>query len=1425
MMLGLAPTEEPLTAELMAEAEQMWREQPPDHWRKRWLGLAQLRAGKLPEAVATLEASLMPAVQWQNDGIVWPLLAIAQHNLGNAEIARRWLDKAAFWLALRNEAESQRVSAATGDSKFMPETWLYALVFYLEARALIDGPEAAVAARDLLATQARERSQAVQARAAAVRQERLAKAEAAWQHAVDLAGDDPVPWIQRGHWYADRGEQAKADADFARAFKLDPQHPYFRLNRARQNRTVVAEWDFSQGAAGWRAGYGRLTSGNAVLAMESQGSDPWYQAEVTAPAGRHELTICARFEGVMEVQLFWAAKPAAYSGDQSVRFTITGDAQQWREYRFGFTSHSDVVSLRFDPPNEGSPRIELAWMLLANYSTEADFQRTVELAGDDPLPWIHRGRWYAERGEHEKADADFAKAASLTPNELNKFLEAGWWVVGPYPGNLNELCPPEIDPDPSKPVYTIDAESGPSDKPSAWAHVPSGAYGTIDLSGVLHRSAGSSVYALAQVHSPEERNVLLMIGKTEPLRVWVNGALIEAFAPGEYPVLPPHEQFHRLPIVLRAGRNTFLIKCASPKFTVRIGDTPRDRAILLADQRRFTEALVALNELPFSPAELESRFLTWIVAPILTRHEGPYDLYQLHCAAALARIAQAETQAWLRFRISYVCSQRPNRLFDEHAERLVSLAEQYAEATPGTWTRLNAALVNYRAGHSERAQSLLTASDLAHPLSLPLQALLHHARGDASSAAKSLDAALSAAAERENGLRTADRSDFRAAGWAGWWYEWAAFLNLLAEAEQAIQGETAATDGLKASGEKTAAERWTEAPELAAFDHAVLFTARGPGGALKYPQPLLARGGRLAELQRFDEAEADFNQAVKLAPDDIEALVARARFHAERGNVDHARTDFDAALKLARTAKAGVLVGAVEREFGRHDEVLAAWQKLDPDAEHFWRIRAERQLWLCNWKEAAELFSQGNPHALHELFRAGLGCLLDDAEGYERACQRHAELSETISDPSNWNHHRLFLLSLRPIAADQATEFQRLLDECLKTAPTDNRLRSSPAVALYRHDRHAEALAALDEANAIGGWHFRAKTWPLRAMIHWKLGHPEEARRWLARAEWWIDLTSRAAERPHALNTDMAYPWGWLEANVFYREANTLINGPVEAARLHEEQQYGEAVAEWTRVLALEPADPPALRGRAAARFALGQFDEALADRSALVEAVKGTPQWPQAMIARGVVRRAAGDAPGAVADLSEALAQLDPERNPGLFGGAEYERCVAWLAAGDIDSLKRRCRELVQAHQTSASDALAVFIVACCKQHPESVDDWSPVLELARRCVRNKPENELYRKNLVAALCRSGRHEETLAYAAEAFPTEPSIGTQLWIALSHAALGRLDEARSTLAAAEARNEAAIATTQVELRLMAAEVRRFLEAREQKSDETDPGGK
>ena len=70
----------------------------------------------------------------------------------------------------------------------------------------------------------------------------------------------------------------------------------------------------------------------------------------------------------------------------------------------------------------------------------------------------------------------------------------------------------------------------------------------------------------------------------------------------------------------------------------------------------------------------------------------------------------------------------------------MSFAEEYADASAENWALFNAALVNYRAGH-HRWHFLLEQSNYT-PNSLPLQALLEHQAGQATSAVKSLDAAL-----------------------------------------------------------------------------------------------------------------------------------------------------------------------------------------------------------------------------------------------------------------------------------------------------------------------------------------------------------------------------------------------------------------------------------------------------------------------------------------------------------------------------------------------------------------------------------------------------------------------------------------------------------------------------------------------------------
>src|SRR5262249_19695693 len=105
-------------------------------------------------------------------------------------------------------------------------------------------------------------------------------------------------------------------------------------------------------------------------------------------------------------------------------------------------------------------------------------------------------------------------------------------------------------------------------------------------------------------------------------------------------------------------------------------------------------------------------------------------------------------------------------------------------------------------------------------------------------------------------------------------------------------------DALRARCGVIAKAKWAASPETAAFDQALLFGSIDGAAMPKFPQPYLARGKRLAELGRLDEAETAFNRAVELRPDDPDVLAARAVFLADSGKPERAAADFDVALNL-----------------------------------------------------------------------------------------------------------------------------------------------------------------------------------------------------------------------------------------------------------------------------------------------------------------------------------------------------------------------------------------------------------------------------------------------------------------------------------------------------------------------------------------------
>ena len=102
-----------MTSQLLALGERQWQLDPQSPPRRRCWGLAQLRAGRFKEAVETLEGSLH-AGAWQEDACVWPLLAIAHYQLGNAKLARKCLDQTAQWIAFGDKVPAAHLSQMIG---------------------------------------------------------------------------------------------------------------------------------------------------------------------------------------------------------------------------------------------------------------------------------------------------------------------------------------------------------------------------------------------------------------------------------------------------------------------------------------------------------------------------------------------------------------------------------------------------------------------------------------------------------------------------------------------------------------------------------------------------------------------------------------------------------------------------------------------------------------------------------------------------------------------------------------------------------------------------------------------------------------------------------------------------------------------------------------------------------------------------------------------------------------------------------------------------------------------------------------------------------------------------------------------------------------------------------------------------------------
>jgi tetratricopeptide (TPR) repeat protein len=172
-------------------------------------------------------------------------------------------------------------------------------------------------------------------------------------------------------------------------------------------------------------------------------------------------------------------------------------------------------------------------------------------------------------------------------------------------------------------------------------------------------------------------------------------------------------------------------------------------------------------------------------------------------------------------------------------------------------------------------------------------------------------------------------------------------------------------------------------------------------------------------------------------------------------------------------------------------------------------------------------------HALLQLHR-------DDIEGYRDTCARMLERLAVYEQARN-PYPLKMIANICSLAPEAVADFERPLrwaEKALALDPKEQWSHEAPGRILYRAGRYEEAVRRLDEAVEIlnrtgNAWH-----WLFLAMAHHHLGHTDEARAWLGKAEAWID---QELARPSGAGGGGLSWEPRLDLQILRREAAALI--------------------------------------------------------------------------------------------------------------------------------------------------------------------------------------------------------------------------------------------------------------------------------------------
>jgi WD40 repeat protein/tetratricopeptide (TPR) repeat protein len=592
-----------------------------------------------------------------------------------------------------------------------------------------------------------------------------------------------------------------------------------------------------------------------------------------------------------------------------------------------------------------------------------------------------------------------------------------------------------------------------------------------------------------------------------------------------------------------------------------------------------------------------------------------------------------------------------------------------------------------------------------------------------------------------------------------------------------------------------------DGPGRTAWDRAVAAYTRALETGLTDWWVWVGRGVAHWGLGHWKEAAADLAEALERKPDDAALWNIRAVLYERFGQYDQAIADDSRALELKKDSAAlWFHRGSNYTTTRQWEKAVADYSKaleLQPNLLPALAARADAHAQLEHWDKAADDYTQlvarapGNPVLWHRL--ALLRLQLGDAAGYRATCANlgrrftqfpNAELANTVAWTFALAPDALPDLSgvvQLSLAAVNATEWDTHMAGT-KMARDAMLFRNTLGAVYYRAGQFEHAVANLGRAVADRQQTGTPADWLFLAMAHHRLGHAEQAKTWLDRAEQWLKESTRDKPKDDSLGTPVGWDT-WLELQLLRREAANLEDndkqalaeldgaikdkpeeprGWIERARFHKYRRHWEqAEADYAKAIEAQPDKPlgQAVRGRYYAERR--QWDRAAAD---FLKVVEMQPQDARA-------RLECGSAYAEDGHWEQAAAQFEKAGElPNAPAVVWYYQALAHLADGKLAEYRDLCGRMLA---RQGKDALPALVsVQSCRCAPEAVTDYGPVLKLAEKLTGNLSANDpgnyallrlrghlLYRAGQFAAAVRQldealkghpGKRD--LSYATDAF-------------------------------------------------------------------------